>query len=328
MAGDGGDAVAEGGGAGGGIGATVSQILRMVVVGMVVNKFVGGNLGGGQQGKPPATQFDGIGGGSGIASVPKGPPQGGIQPQGSANKGPIGNAWSPRQPMDLRVYVSESQAFDSFEASALIWEERGLRYTREESSDRERNITISASERVQGNQSSLWLHVYLSKAGLSPDPRDGSHHAIGTTAAHYPLVKLVKKTTPKKTRNLLSGESPTPDGGSRDVVAGDAVAEAEGPAPGTVEWVPHWKPSLIISVVEDFTVYPGLSSVPPQVLPSLQVDDATNRYLPVLFLNDFCPTVATRTDALWGLGALGPWGLGALGPWALLLCAHSTGLPG
>jgi len=193
---------------------------------------------------------------------------------------PLHNAWSPRQQFDLRVYITEAQAFSSFDdASALVWEERALGYGRDDSllSSRERNVTLRPSSSVLGNETGLWAHVYLSKVGAWPDPAASGYRPLDTASAHHPLVRVVKRKKPKAVRNLLSGE---PKANQSTAESADSNASAP-----DVEWVPHWKPALTISIVEDFTAYPP-NGVPPQILPALRVPEA-GRYLPVIFINEF-----------------------------------------
>ena len=45
------------------------------------------------------------------------------------------NAWTKEQPMELRVYVTESDTMTSFGKSSLVWHETGLTYARDESSE-------------------------------------------------------------------------------------------------------------------------------------------------------------------------------------------------
>jgi len=230
---------------------------------------------------------------------------------------PIGNAWGPRQLFELRVYVSERAEFDEFGSSeALLWHERSLTYARDGSEDLARNFTIRPSTHLLRNETSFWLHVYLSKAGTSPDPSSPGYDLLNVAAAHHPLIKLVKRKVPKATRNLLTGSgdgATSVDDGATSVDDGAVIDGAKGssgdsgsstllPSPdaeaeaGSNEIVPHWKPSVILSIVEDFTVYPP-GRVPPQILPALTIDRARGRYLPAVFMNDFwCP--AERLIAL------------------------------
>jgi len=52
----------------------------------------------------------------------------------------------------------------------------------------------------------MWAHIYVHVAGSSPDPRSSRHRPLGTSAAHHPLVKLVKRKRAQARKNLLSGE--------------------------------------------------------------------------------------------------------------------------
>ena len=220
------------------------------------------------------------------------------------------NAFGPNQLMDLRVYVTESEQFSAFgDSSALVWEERSLGYSREDSasSTRELNITITPSKAVQRNETRLWAHVYLSKAGVSPDPSSRAYQALATASSHTPLIKIVQRKIKKATYNLLSGElgpeaaaeaekalakadakAASSSGALVQAESGGAMVEAgtDEPAP-TIEWIPHFKPALTLNVVEDTSVYPSAAAIPPQVRGALDIDFASGRYYPVLYVNEF-----------------------------------------
>jgi hypothetical protein len=195
----------------------------------------------------------------------------------------LSNAWAAQQSMDLRVYVTEQETFRDFgDREALVWQEHHLTYSRQDDSARALNLTLSPSARVQRNESALWAHIYVSRAGTSPDPAAPEHDPLGTASAHHPLVKILKRKRPKATRNLLSL--------SGEQTAGQEAAPplgGEGEDTPAVEWLPHWKPTLTISIVEDFTVYPSLAAVPPQVRPALSVNSERGHYLPVIYVNEF-----------------------------------------
>lgn len=267
----------EGGDAGGG--SAWSSIGRMVLMYMVVSNFVGK-----PSSAPPPQPADTAavqGGSSGAAAVARraahgGGGQGDIVPSPPMPTSPIMNAWPQRQLMDLRVYVTEDAEFSAFDdASALVWHESSIGYGRDEAmqSTRERNITVSPSRRVLRNETSLWAHIFLSQSGTSPDPAARGHRPLSTVSAHHPLVRIVDRKKPKATRNLLSGEDLS------------EVELAEREMAPEIEFIPHWKPALTISIVEDFTAYPP-NGVPPQIRPSLKVDVASSRYMPVLFINE------------------------------------------
>ena len=113
-------------------------------------------------------------------------------------------------------------------------------------------------------------------AGTSPDPLSNGYDMLRTTSAHHSLIKIVKKKKAKAMRNLLSGEF------ENEAVAAAATDTA---APD-IDWVPYWQPALTVQAVEDFTAYQA-NGVPAQVLPSLTIDRARGKYVPVLFINEF-----------------------------------------
>ena len=268
-------------------------VLRMVLMYMAVTHFMG------RRGTSPPT-----------TPAPSGPaPLGGAAPLNpaagegtvlaartaagegvvaAAPSGPMLNAWPPRALFDLRVYVTESSEFSDFRrgASSLVWEETSLGYGREEAmrSTRQRNVSVAPSPRVLRNETGLWMHVYLSRAGTSPDPAAPGHRPLDTVSAHHPLVKIVRRKRPKATRNLLSGVPDENDAAAK--LAAAAELDEEASSRPEIEWIPHWKPALTISIVEDFTAYPP-GGVPPQIRPALRVDGASGRYWPVIFCNEF-----------------------------------------
>lgn len=104
MAVDGNDAAAEGGGGG----LFSGSMFKMIIVYMLVSQFFKGK-----------------------------PAEGGVDSKmGDAKDGMLPprifrNAWTKGQPMELWVYVSERETFDSFHASQLIWHEPNLAYSRD-----------------------------------------------------------------------------------------------------------------------------------------------------------------------------------------------------
>jgi len=201
-----------------------------------------------------------------VDTVPTGPPK------------RFMNAWKRHQSFDLHVYISEAEEFDVFDDAALVWHETGLTYALDdEQSTRQRNVSLTAPPSLKRNESYMWAHVFLSQAGTSPDPNSRSYDRQGTLVAHHPLVRLIPSKKVKATKNLLSGEY-------KDELSAKAAEEQDSSTPA--ELVPHWKPALTISAVEDFTTYQE-GAVPPQIQSSLQLLPESSTYLPVLFINEF-----------------------------------------
>ncbi len=218
------------------------------------------------------------------------PPQGAAGAPAAAGRAPriaLTNAWASDEPIQLRVYVSESPEFGAFDEAALVYHADGLSYSRDAhagaSNEREANVTIVPSVRLQRNQTQLWAHIYVFRAGTSPDAASDAHAPLCSAEAHHPLVKLLRRKKKAATKNLLDGgggNSPSASGAAGGAAGGAADADAAD------EYVPHWKPTLAISVVEDATTYTS-DAIPPQVGPSLTFDAERGRYVPVIFVNEF-----------------------------------------
>ena len=175
------------------------------------------------------------------------PPAGGMQPGGGAvdagsrlggHPGPHGNAFRHEDLVDLAVYVSDSAAFSAFDdASALVWRETGLLYSSGNPHLSTRALNVSVPPRylpqLRANTSSLWAHVYISRAATSPDPSSKRWRRLSTAEAHTPLVSYVPRAIVKATKNLLSGEF-------KDNVDTAAAQELNA---NPSELTPHWKVS-------------------------------------------------------------------------------------
>ena len=260
-------------------------VVRCVAIYVAINAFIGK--------RPSPTEPSFPGGADALASNGVG---GVVNPKESAlqtapsNKMAalpavaLANAFGPNQLLDFRVFITETESFTAFDSSeGLVWEELGLVYRFGES--RARNITLTPSQALLRNESRLWAHIYVSKAGLPSDP---SKSSLGTAVAHAPLVKIVQRKIKKATRNLLSGEPVEPEHpASPSQQQLTTTVAADGPSAGTVEWIPHWKPALTLNFVEDYTVYPSPQQIPPQIQNSLVLDPAAGKYMPVVYVNEF-----------------------------------------
>ena len=185
-------------------------------------------------------------------------PVGGVQPEGSAmsaggrlggHPGPHGNAFRHEDLVDLAVYVSDTASFAAFDdASALVWSETGLLYSSGNPHLSSRALNVSIAPRylpqLRANTTSLWAHVYISRAATSPDPSSKRWRRLSTAEAHTPLVSYVPRVIVKATKNLLSGEF-------KDNVNAAAALELNA---NPTELTPHWKGDLSVQLVADFAV--------------------------------------------------------------------------
>ena len=195
-----------------------------------------------------------------------------------------GNAWKHEDLVDLRVYVSDAATFDRFDdADALVWHETALLYSsgNAQLSTRAKNVSVAPRFLPQliANRTGLWAHVYVNRAATSPDPSSKRWKARSTAEAHTPLISYVPKKKVKATKNLLSGEF-------KDNVDEAAAEELNANA---TELAPHWKGSLSVQLVADFSVF-AKQSMPPQLRQVLVIDGETGAYLPPVFVNEFWRT--------------------------------------
>lgn len=105
----------------------------------------------------------------------------------------ISNAWDSRQLFDLRVYTSEAREFDAFDdKSALLWHEPAITYSRDDKDEEiAHNFTIRPSARMLRNETGMWLHVYLTKIGTSPDPMSKGYDMLNAAVRGLPLASAV-----------------------------------------------------------------------------------------------------------------------------------------
>ncbi|PNF19201.1 Cleft lip and palate transmembrane protein 1 [Cryptotermes secundus] len=182
--------------------------------------------------------------------------------------------------MDLYVYISESEKFNDFSnPEALIWSEKGIIYgdwSSGSNSDgtRVRDVEIKTSEAVQNN-GSLYLHVYVTRRGKSPDPAAGrgvySPHQV---TYNKKLLNKYKRLRYTKTHNLLTGETAAT---AEEVKKAETMKE---------EIVSHWHPNLTINMVTDQTNWIQ-GSVPPPLDEYIEFLPGGDRYKPVIYLNEY-----------------------------------------
>lgn len=174
-------------------------------------------------------------------------------------------------PLELRVYLSEREAFAAFDDEPVWREQFALSYSGSGPVAR-LNHTHRASRALMRNETSLWAHIYLTRSGASPDPRSAQHSPALTAERHHCLVAYKRAPARRRERSLISG------------AAGGGAAEAEARAPEAGELshdreperplVPHWIPSLSIAVSSELSIYARRSSVPEVLLEHLALPAA------------------------------------------------------
>lgn len=114
---------------------------------------------------------------------------------------------------DLSVYLSESENFKQFnDPRSLIWFEEGLIYGDwysgpNQDGSRIFEYSFVPSERLKQN-GSIYLHIYITKSGKSPNPKAGKGVYAGDYISYSrKMLNKFKKIRYQKRHNLLTGES-------------------------------------------------------------------------------------------------------------------------
>nr|XP_034174735.1 cleft lip and palate transmembrane protein 1 homolog [Osmia lignaria] len=180
---------------------------------------------------------------------------------------------------DLHVYLSESENFKDFDSpQPLVWLEQGLIYGDWYSGPNKDgskliNYKFNPSNRLKNN-GSIYLHVYVTKNGKSPNPKAGKNYAGEYMSYSRKMLNKFKKIRYQKRHNLLTGET---------TASKEEIQKAE---IMNQEYVSHWHPNLTLNLVTDHTnwVY---GQVPPPLDTYIYFLPGEKYYKPVIYLNDF-----------------------------------------
>ncbi|XP_075302319.1 putative lipid scramblase CLPTM1 isoform X2 [Opisthocomus hoazin] len=199
---------------------------------------------------------------------------------GGTPRAPSRNLFPKDTLMDLYVYISEHEHFTDFNASsALFWQKRDLVYgdwTSGENADGcyEHYGEVDISQSVQRN-GSIYVHVYFTKSGFHPDPRQKNLYRRLATVHTSRMINKYKRRRFQKTKNLLTGETEADP---------EMIKRAEDYGP--VEVISHWHPNLTINMVDDHTPWVK-GSVPPPLDQYVKFDAISGDYYPILYFNDY-----------------------------------------
>ncbi|XP_076239799.1 putative lipid scramblase CLPTM1 [Calliopsis andreniformis] len=181
---------------------------------------------------------------------------------------------------DLHIYLSEAEHFKQFDdPRSLIWSERGLIYGDwysgpNKDGSRIMRYKFNPSDQLKNN-GSIYLHVYVTKSGKSPNPKAGENIYAGDYMSYSKkMLNKFKKIRYQKRHNLLTGET---------TASKEEIKKAE---LMTQEYVSHWHPNLTINLVTDQTnwVY---GQVPPPLDTYINFLPEETSYKPVIYMNDF-----------------------------------------
>ncbi|XP_001602053.1 cleft lip and palate transmembrane protein 1 homolog [Nasonia vitripennis] len=181
---------------------------------------------------------------------------------------------------DLYIYLSEAEYFRDFnDPKAKVWTEHGLTYGDWYSGpdgDGSRVITHSFEppKRLLNN-GSIYLHVYVTKNGKSPDPSAGKKLFAGEMMSYARrMLNKFKKIKYQKTHNLLTGQTKASE---EEIKKAELMDQ---------EILSHWHPNLTVNLVTDQTNWVQ-GQVPPPLDEYIEFSHNGKFYKPVIFMNDF-----------------------------------------
>lgn len=204
------------------------------------------------------------------------------------------------QPLDVLCYLSPRSKWDAardFSAGAVhVGAFKSLTFDWDISNSRHLNLNISrqtlaelANDKRTANQlwgalkgnASVFLHVHVTHAGFSPDPRDTENFdKYRTIHQALSLVKYAPRPNAKNTSLLLAPAEPHVG------LKTDAKEEE-------ASTISYWKPAASVRMVTDFTRYP-VEELPVMVYQNLRYVqhpmDQRWRYLPALYVDDLSQT--------------------------------------
>ncbi|KAK4773493.1 hypothetical protein SAY87_028512 [Trapa incisa] len=193
----------------------------------------------------------------------------------------MSNLFHKGESLDMWLYLSEHERFYDFANDGmLVWHETNIPYAVwGPQSTRTLSLKHQPSEALKKN-GSLYAHVFFARSGYLPDPKDPEYQPLAAFGRTHPVVTYFPKSKADKQRHLLG----TREGSDK----GENISEAteEDNNGGPVEWLPYWKPNVTINLVDDFTRYPH-NSVPPNIVPYLNVEPRSGNYYPTIFFNEF-----------------------------------------
>ncbi|KAL3657573.1 hypothetical protein V7S43_017540 [Phytophthora oleae] len=222
-----------------------------------------------------------------------------MYPTFSDNPNTLDPLWGEGQPLDVTCYLSVRSEWDAskdFNTGAVhVGAFKSLTFDWESSNSRHLDLNISRGtlteladntktadqvwNTLKGN-ASVYLHVHVTHAGFSPDPKDREHFdQYRTIHQASSIVKYAPRPNAKNTSLLLAPAE------TRTETTMDVLDEAA--------TISYWKPAASVRLVTDFTRYP-VEELPVMVYQNLRYVqhpmDQRWRYLPALYVDDLSQT--------------------------------------
>mmetsp|Transcript_37396 Transcript_37396/g.61982 ORF Transcript_37396/g.61982 Transcript_37396/m.61982 type:complete len:686 (-) Transcript_37396:192-2249(-) len=185
---------------------------------------------------------------------------------------PHANIWNESQAFDMYVYMTETESFPGYGSKEdLIWLESNLRYNKEDTNIRKKQLNITLSDAVQSN-GTLWAHVYFVPIW------NGRDNKAAVIEKHIRLNKYIRRRKQDMRKNLLTA-STTPD-----PMANTTAVATEPVDPQPV--LSYWKPAFTLNLVTDHNRY-APRSIPNAMLEGMKFDSFGQNFYPILYVNEF-----------------------------------------
>jgi hypothetical protein len=195
------------------------------------------------------------------------------------SSGPQGNLFPKGTKFDMYVYLSESENFKNFnDSNALYWSLMNIEYGKWDGGDTNDGLFIYSNQfettyNMQNN-GSIYLHVYFTENGRSPNPSEKDTYSRRRTFSTFKRLNKYSKRVYKTTKNLLTGTT-------------DKDEEYQLKAKeNLVEILSFYHPNLTINLVDDHTPWQK-GSVPPPLNEFVDFDAISGKYYPIVYLNDY-----------------------------------------
>lgn len=179
----------------------------------------------------------------------------------------------------MYAFISELDHFNDFNnPKSLIWALENIEYGNWYNGENNDGTftyetPIELSENMKNN-GSIYLHVFFTETGRSPDPMNKELYSKRRTFSTFKRLNKYSKKVYKTTKNLLTGST-------------DKNEEYQAKAKeNIVEILSHWHPNLTINLVDDHTPWQR-NQVPPPLNEYIEFDRISGKYYPIVFLNDY-----------------------------------------
>ncbi|XP_064624010.1 putative lipid scramblase CLPTM1 [Lineus longissimus] len=195
------------------------------------------------------------------------------------NSIPSTNMFPKEMLMDLHVFLSEQEEFTDFNnPEAKFWFKQGLVYgdwtSGPDGDGSHKKFKSMATPLAVQNNGSIYLHLYLTKMGRSPDPKDKTYLKRMMVYKKRQLNKYKKKKYHTMV-NLLTGKTEA----HPDMIKKDNDTNE-------IKVLSHWHPNLTVCLLDDHTPWVK-GSVPQPLDEHIDFEPGTQQYKPVIYFNDY-----------------------------------------